>query len=181
MTDDAHYLFESENLGFRNWTEADLDPMSEINADPEVMRYFPDIQDKSHTASFIKRMKTHYDLHGFTYFAVETKHDAEFIGFIGMAHQTYDSPFTPAVDIGWRLAGTAWGKGFATEGAKACLAFAKYECKLNRIIAVCPKVNLASERVMQKIGMHKAGGFLHPLLKDHKHLHECLCYHIELN
>ena len=124
-------------------------------------------------------MQKHFDKNGYTYFATNILENGEFIGFIGLAFQDYKSPFTPAVDIGWRLKKSAWGKGFATERAKRCLEFAFNELSLNEVIAVCTKNNLKSERVMQKIGMQKIGEFNHPKLKKYPELERYVCYVIE--
>ncbi len=98
------YIFKSERLGFRNWTENDKTKMGMINSDPKVMEYFPTIPTQEQTNDFIDRMKTQFTESGFCYFAVDKFESNEFIGFIGIAKQTFESDFTPCVDIGWRLA-----------------------------------------------------------------------------
>jgi RimJ/RimL family protein N-acetyltransferase len=170
------YHFTSTRLGFRSWEESDLEAMTAINQDPEVMAYFPKTYDQKDTAAFITRMQEHESAHGFCYFAVETLDNSRFIGFIGLMHQSYPAFFTPCVDIGWRLHRQYWNKGFATEGAKACLdlAFSKYAC--NTVFAVAPKVNVPSERVMMKIGMKRVDEFLHPMLSDFQSLQPCVVY-----
>lgn len=81
---------------------------------------------------------------------------------IGLAHQKYKTIYTPAIDIGWRLKKSAWGNGYATEGAKRCLEHAFNELNILKVIAVCTVHNKKSEKVMQKIGMVKKGSFMHP-------------------
>ncbi len=115
------YIFTSQRLGFRNWLDSDLPKMAAINADEEVMRFFPSTQTKAKTEEFIKRMQAQFEKHGFCYFAVEILESKALIGFIGLSEQTYKADFTPCVDIGWRLGRTHWGKGYATEGAKRVL------------------------------------------------------------
>lgn len=173
-----NYLFKSERLGFRNWLPEDIAPMSEINADPKVMEFFPAVQSKAQTVEFVERMKNQFAEKGFCYFAVDKLEDGMFIGFIGLSEQTFESDFTPCVDIGWRLNTGAWNKGFATEGAKRCLVFAFDELKLEKIIAICPKVNLPSENVMKKAGMKKAGEFKHPKLLNDERLQDCVRYEL---
>jgi RimJ/RimL family protein N-acetyltransferase len=90
--------------------------------------------------------------------------------------QNYPADFTPCVDIGWRLAKAQWGNGFASEGAKACLDYAKKTLKIEEIYSIAPKINLRSEKVMQKIGMQKVKEFKHPLLSDYPHLEDCVLY-----
>ena len=102
----------------------------------------------------------------------------EFIGFIGFAYQAYETEFSPATDIGWRLKRSAWAKGFATEGAKRCLEYAFDELKLDYVIATCTKHNSDSEHVMRKIGMKRMGEFKHPKLKDYPDYEDCICYEI---
>lgn len=112
-------------------------------------------------------------------FAVDKLSDYKLIGFIGISEQTFESDFTPCIDIGWRLSQTEWGKGYATEGAKRCLEFAFNTIGLNTIKSFCPVINDKSERVMEKLGMIKKSTFNHPLLKDYKALEKCVLYEID--
>ncbi len=170
------YIFTSQRLGFRNWLGTDLPKMAAINADKEVMKFFPSTQAEAKTEEFIKRMQTQFEKHGFCYFAVEILETNELIGFIGLSEQTYEADFTPCVDIGWRLCKTHWGKGYATEGAKRVLQYGFEDVGLDRILSIAPVLNKASESVMQKIGMHKVTTFEHSLLRDNKELKECVLY-----
>jgi len=153
--------------------------MAAINANPEVMRYFPSTQTEEETKGFIQRAQKSYEVHGYTYFAVDHLVDHKMIGFIGLAYQKYDSPFTPATDIGWRLDPAYWGRGLATEGAIASLEYGLEELKLSKIISVAVQENLPSIKVMEKIGLKKMGEFEHPLLKDYPRLDTCVAYGIE--
>src|SRR6187431_3107298 len=172
------YCFTSNRLGFRNWLPVDLSEMSVINADPEVMEYFPATQTKLQTLDFIERMQTQYAEKGYCYFAVDKLVDGSFIGFIGLSWQTYKADFTPCVDIGWRLKRDAWNNGFAQEGAKRCLEYAFADLGLDRIYAVAPKVNEKSVRIMEAIGMNKHAEFQHPLLKEDERLRDCVVYEV---
>jgi RimJ/RimL family protein N-acetyltransferase len=158
------YLFTSERLGFRNWQAADLEPMTAINTDPEVMAYFPAPYDREQTAAFISRMQQLYTDKGYCYFAVEILNEHRFIGFTGLAWQTYEAPFTPCVDIGWRLRRTAWGHGYAAEGAARCLQYAFKELQIGEVNAVAPLANTRSVRVMKQIGMNPLLHFKHKAL-----------------
>lgn len=175
------YIFKSDRLGFRNWTEQDLTEFAKINSDPEVMKHFPKPLSKQETAEFIERLRNHYETYGYNYFATELLESGELLGFIGLAFQNYQTKYTPAVDIGWRLKRDAWGKGFATEGAKRCLEFAFKELNLKNIISTCTERNAQSENVMKKIGMKKIGTFKHPKLKGYPHIEQCICYAISNN
>jgi len=170
------YIFTSERLGLRNWLENDLEEFAKINADKEVMKHFPKTLTKDESLNLIKRLQNHYEKYNYTYFAVDILESGEFIGFIGLVYQTYESEFTPATDIGWRLKKSAWGKGYAPEGAKRCLDFAFNELKLDKIISTCTEKNYKSEKVMKKIGMKKVGGFNHPALTNYPEHGKCLCY-----
>jgi RimJ/RimL family protein N-acetyltransferase len=178
MTIDETYLFQSERLGFRNWSTADIEIMSEINADPKVMEFFPSTQTREQTINFIERMQKQFAEKGFCYFAVDKLEDRQLIGFIGINTQTFESDFTPCNDIGWRLKSSEWNKGYATEGAKRCLAYAFGELGIEKIYSIAPKVNLKSERIMLNLGMKKIKHFIFPLLKGDKRLEECVLYEI---
>jgi RimJ/RimL family protein N-acetyltransferase len=123
-------------------------------------------------------MQSQFLDHGYCYFAVELLTDSKFIGFIGMAYQTYDTDFTPCTDIGWRLNRGYWGNGYATEGAKRCLEFAFNDLEIKEIVAIASKINTNSEAVMTKIGMTKVKTFNHPLLLNNARLKECVLYKI---
>ncbi len=175
------YIFKSERLGFRNWTNNDLKELTEINSDPEVMEHFPSTLSEKETENLMERLKKHYDEREYTYFATDILETSELIGFIGLAYQTYKTEFSPATDIGWRLKKTAWGKGYATEGAKRCLEYAFNELKMNKIFSICTINNRKSENVMKKIGMTKKGEFNHPELTNYPEYEKNIWYEIKNN
>lgn len=150
-----------------------------MNADPEVMAHFPKTLKISETEELINKLKERFANYGYTYFATEILTSGEFIGFIGIVYQDYETEFNPATDIGWRLKKSAWGKGYATEGALKCLSYGFKELQLDRILSVCTVGNVKSENVMKKIGMKKLGEFLHPNLVDYPEHQHCLLYQIE--
>jgi RimJ/RimL family protein N-acetyltransferase len=172
------YLFTSERLGFRNWIDDDIPKMTALNADPEVMKFFPALQDTAQTKGFIERMQRQYEDKGFCYFAVELLSTKEFIGFIGLSIPRFEAEFTPCVDMGWRLDKQYWGNGYASEGAKRCIEYGFEVLELENIVAICPEINKPSEGVMKKIGMKKKFHFKHPLLLDNERLKNCLLYEI---
>ena len=155
MKDDKKYIFTSDRLGFRNWELTDIDKMYQINSDQKVMEFFPSVSTKQQTTEFVERMKNQFADNGFCYFAVDKLEDNEFIGFIGLSEQTYDSDFTPCVDIGWRIKSSEWNKGFATEGAKKCLDYALKDLKLENVYSIATKINTKYEHIMTKIGLKK--------------------------
>ena len=170
------YLFKSERLGFRNWMDSDIEKMIRINADREVMQYFPALPSIQETIAFIERMQIQFAKKNYCYFAVDELASGTFIGFIGLCDQTYESDFTPHTDIGWRLRRSSWSRGYATEGAKACLEYAKQNLNLPEIFSVASMVNLNSIRVMEKIGMSFVKNFDHPRLKHSASLKTCVLY-----
>jgi RimJ/RimL family protein N-acetyltransferase len=174
----AKYLFQSDRLGFRNWESADLLPFSQLNQDPAVMQFFPKVLSTDQSAAFIKRMQQMYEAKKYCYFAVDRLSDKTFIGFIGLAWQEYEAPFTPCVDIGWRLAKAYWGQGFASEGARRCLQYSFKTLQLTNIKAFAPVLNQPSIQVMKKIGMQEQMRLQHPALKDYPELVQCVCYEI---
>lgn len=173
-------IVETERLELRLWQESDLDNMIRLCGNEEVMKFFPSTLNSEKSKELLDIFIRHQNDHGFVYFATELKENQAFIGFIGIKWQTYKSHFTPCIDIGWRLMPETWGKGYATEGAKACLdyAFNKLE-DIEKIYAVCPILNKGSEKVMQRIGMSKVDEFPHPSLADHSPLKQCALYLIE--
>ena len=171
-----NYFFTSHRLGFRNWRDSDIPVVAEMNADPEVMKFFPGLKSYKESAAFVARMQNQFNEKAYCYFAVDKLDDGEFIGFIGLSDQTYKASFTPCVDIGWRLSRNAWGNGYATEGAKACLGYAFDVLNMKEIYSVAPIINLPSIAVMEKIGMEKMEEFAHPLLLDDERLRECVVY-----
>lgn len=170
------YLFETARLGFRNWQESDKEDFITLNLDSKVREFFPGIASEKESVEFIERMKASFARVGFCYFAVDRLDCQEFIGFIGLYNQSYEAPFTPCVDIGWRLKQSAWGNGFATEGAKKCLLYAQNNLNLSSIYSVAPKINYKSIAVMEKIGLEKLGEFIHPSLEKESLLNPCVYY-----
>ncbi|EZH72107.1 GNAT family acetyltransferase [Aquimarina atlantica] len=170
------YIFTSQRLGFRNWTLDDLETLAKINTDDDVMEFFPYQPSKEDTKAFIMRMQEMYAEKGFCYFAVDLLDNAECIGFIGLCEQTYLEKLGSFVDIGWRLKKSIWNKGYATEGAKACLDFGFNTIELDKIYSVAPAINVKSELIMKKIGMQQIETFEHPKLLDDERLKCCVLY-----
>jgi len=173
-----NYVFTSERLGFRNWLSTDIENMYAINADKKVMEFFPDTLTREQTIAFMERMQKQFAENRFCYFAVDKLENHEFIGFIGLCEQTYKAEFTPCIDIGWRISHPEWNKGFATEGAKRCLAYGFNDLNIEKIVSVAPKINTKSEHIMTKIGMTKQFEFEHPLLSNDDRLRTCVLYEL---
>lgn len=156
----------TERLLLRRWRETDLEPFAGLNADPEVRAYLqgPITRTQSDDAAHV--IESDLERRGWGLWAVEVTETAEFIGFVGLAEANFSAPFTPSVEVGWRLARDAWGHGYATEGAKAALRFGFQEAHLPEILSFTATLNLRSRAVMERIGMERDldGDFDHPLV-----------------
>lgn len=162
---------ETPRLLLRQWRAEDLEPFAELNADPRVMEYFPALLSRQESDQLAKRIEGKITDKGWGFWAVSLRETDEFIGFIGLNdidHTSFPTPFTPCVEIGWRLAFAHWGKGYATEGAKAALAYGFETLQLPEIVAFTAVLNQRSQAVMKKIGMHRdpKDDFLHPKIPD---------------
>ena len=173
-------VYKTKRLVIRSWCDADLPYFAKINADPEVMRYVgePLVQDMSD--AFAGRIRKHFDDHGFGLWAIERRDEPGFIGFVGLMHVSFEAPFTPAIEIGWRLAGDQWGKGYATEAANEVLRIGFEQLALSEIVAFTYEKNLASRRVMEKIAMKRdpEDDFAHPKLPEGYPLRPHVLYRI---
>lgn len=168
-------------LLLRLWKDADLDPLARMNADPEVMRHFPACLERGESAALIERCQAHFARHGFGLWALERRVDGAFIGFAGLGHMGFEAHFTPAIEIGWRLAREHWGQGFASEAARAALAHGFDERGMAQIVAFTALANLPSQRVMQAVGMQRdpADDFDHPALPPGHRLRRHLLYRLD--
>jgi len=175
----SNYLITTDRLGLRGWEESDLELAYKMCSNERVMEFFPRCLTLHENKNFIDRMKTHHNQYGFCYFAVDRLDTNSFIGFIGLMHQTYETGFDPFIDLGWRLLPEAWGKGFASEGAQACVDFAFSKLDLPQLFAIAPKLNKKSQRVMQKIGMQEYTHFKHPKIEESNPLSKCVAYKIK--
>jgi RimJ/RimL family protein N-acetyltransferase len=154
----------TERLLMRRWRDTDLTGFADLNADAEVMRYFPSLLTQAQSDLLVGRIEQHFEEHGFGLWALEVAASGEFIGFTGLIWQTFPAPFTPAVEVGWRLARAAWGHGYASEAAGAALGVGFDEFGLREIVSMTAIANTRSRRVMERIGMthDPAYDFLHP-------------------
>jgi RimJ/RimL family protein N-acetyltransferase len=154
----------TERLLLRQWKPADRGPFAQMNADPEVMRYFPSSLTRRSSDDLADRIQAAIALQGWGIWALEERATGRFIGFTGLAIPTFEASFMPAVEIGWRLSRAAWGSGFATEAATAAAAFAFDELGLEQIVAFTAEPNAPSRAVMRRLGMHHdpAHDFDHP-------------------
>ena len=165
----------TDRLILRPWRESDLAPFAQLNADPEVMRFFPRALDRAASDAMAGRIGGQVDERGWGLWAVEVPSVAPFIGFIGLQPVPFEAPFGPAMEVGWRLARPFWGRGYAPEGARAALGHGFGDLGLSEIVSMTIPANLPSQRVMLKLGMTRnpADDFDHPKLPEWEH-----CRHI---
>jgi RimJ/RimL family protein N-acetyltransferase len=159
-------LLETARLRLRRWNEADLAPFAEMNADPEVMEHFPAVLTRVESDGLVERIEAGLERDGFGLWAVEVKAREEFAGFAGLSAVGFEAHFTPAVEVGWRLARSAWGNGYATEAGRAALSFGFERAGLAEIVSFTTAANRRSRAVMERLGMvhDPADDFEHPLL-----------------
>ena len=145
----------TDRLILRRWRDSDRGPFAGLNADPEVMRHFVRPLSRAESDAMVDRIETRFEERGYGLWAVERREDGAFLGFTGLAHQSFEAHFTPCVEIGWRLAVFAWGHGYATEAAREALRFGFVEATLAEIVSFTSSGNAASIRVMERLGMHR--------------------------
>ncbi|WP_283139579.1 GNAT family N-acetyltransferase [Rhizohabitans arisaemae] len=175
MTD---MVIETERLVLRSWRDGDREPFAALNADPEVMEHFPAIFSREESDAMVDRIKAGFDMHGFGFWAVEAA--GAFIGFTGLSVPRFTAHFTPCVEIGWRLARSAWGYGYASEAAAAVLDDAFGRLGLSEVVSFTAVTNERSQAVMQRIGMVRdtEGDFDHPVVPEGSRLRRHVLYRV---
>jgi RimJ/RimL family protein N-acetyltransferase len=154
----------TERLLLRPWRAADHAPFAELNADPAVMEYFPSTLTRPESDALAERIALDIQWRGYGLWAVELPDETPFIGFVGLSATEADMPFAQTIEVGWRLARAYWGRGLASEAARAALAYGFDELELDEIVALTAVGNVRSRRVMERLGMHcdPADDFTHP-------------------
>lgn len=162
--------FEGPRVRLRDWRDEDLAPFAALNADPEVMRLLKQPLARADSDAMAGRMRERLAAQGWGHYALEVP-GLGFAGFVGLSTPPFTIPLpgfdTPPLEIGWRLARPAWGRGYATEGARLLLAFAREVLRRPRIVSFTTLSNARSIAVMQRLGLQPAGDFEHPLLEGH--------------
>jgi RimJ/RimL family protein N-acetyltransferase len=171
----------TDRLLLRRWRPEDRAPFAALNADPEVMEHFPARLTRAESDAFVDRIEAGFAEHGFGLWAVEVQATGEFIGFTGLAVPSFDAPFTPAVEVGWRLARPAWGHGYASEAARRALAAAFTTYGLAEVVSFTSVDNVRSQAVMRRIGMthDPADDFDHPRLPPGHRLNRHVLWRIK--
>ena len=146
-------MLQTERLILREWKDSDIPAFTAMGQDPRVMEFFPNLWSEEKSRDAVAYFRQDFEQHGFGFFAVELKENHEFIGFVGLSILPFETHFTPAVEIGWRLASQHFGKGYATEAAREVLRFAFEELHLKEIVSFTVPANEPSQNVMKKIGI----------------------------
>jgi len=176
-------MIRTERLLLRPWRQSDLEPFAQLNADPLVMQYFTATLSHSESDAHAERISREVEEKGWGLWAVELLEEGDFIGAIGLHQVSFQAHFTPAVEVGWRLAVPFWGRGYATEGAKAALQYGFETLQLDQIVSFTTVVNLPSRRVMEKLGMHhdSRDDFDHPKVPPESLCRRHVLYRLQRN
>ncbi len=167
-------------LRLRQWKQEDYPAFAKLNADPEVMKYYPEMLNEKDSNDMAQRFEALLAYRGWGFWVVEKLDEKKFMGFVGLHEPTYDLPITPCVEIGWRLAKEYWGYGYASEAAKASLAVAFKKLDLPEVYSFTSVLNKKSQAVMEKLGMvNMKQNFDHPMIPKDSPLREHVLYKID--
>ena len=144
---------ETKRLLLRHWKVEDLPLFAAMNADPYVMEYFPKMLSPEESNRLAQKIQQELEEKQYGLWAVEVKNETPFIGFVGLHFQDFEAPFTPCIEIGWRLAHQYWRKGYAYEAASKVVSYAFESLKLEELVAFTLPSNTSSRRLMEKLGM----------------------------
>jgi len=172
---------QTERLILRRWRADDREPFVRMNQDPAVMEHYPALLSRAETEAAMDRIEDHFAQRGFGLWAAELRETGTFIGYVGLTVPRFEAPFTPCVEIGWRLAHEYWGRGLATEGARAAVRCAFQNLGLGEIVSFTVPANERSRRVMEKLGMthDAADDFDHPLLAEEHPMRRHVLYRLK--
>ena len=176
-------MIATKRLYLRQWQASDLALFAEMNADPEVMAYFPKLLTPALSNTIANKCQKLIEEHGWGFWAVARKDGADksddFIGMVGLNNVHANMPFAPAVEIAWRLHRDYWGLGYATEAALAALRYAFEVLELSEVVAFTAVINKRSQKLMQRLGMTDTqDNFYHPMLDAEHRLAEHVLYKI---
>ena len=173
-------MLQTQRLILRDWQSSDLEPFAQMNADAEVMKYFPASLSRQESNQLVERIEDHHQIHGFGLWAVEERSTGSFIGFVGLNVPSFQAHFTPTVEVGWRLARPFWGQGYATEGARKAISYGLEIIRLSEIVSFTSQLNLRSIAVMKRLGMtyQAADDFDHPRLPSGHPLQRHVLYRL---
>jgi RimJ/RimL family protein N-acetyltransferase len=162
----------------RQWEERDRPSFAELNADPVAMEFFPSTLTREQSDAMVDRLRAVIDEKGWGFWCLEI--DGHCAGFTGLNVPTFDAPFMPAVEIGWRMLPRYWGHGYATEAARLALDYGFGVLSASEIVAFTAPGNRRSRAVMERLGMRRdvAGDFDHPRVPPGNPLRRHVLYRI---
>lgn len=170
-------MLETKRLFIRKWRSNDSAAFADLNADRDVMTYFPSTLNSAESDALLTRFTDMIERNnGWGFWAVEIKATGEFAGFAGLANQPDRFTFSPCTEIGWRLNKKFWGQGIAKEAAEASLRFAFNILNVEEVVSFTSIHNKPSENLMKRLGMRKHSHFPHPAFPDEHYLSEHVLY-----
>jgi RimJ/RimL family protein N-acetyltransferase len=155
-------VYHTPRLLLRQWKDSDLEPFAEMSSDSRVMEHFPSPLSRTESDAVADKISRLINERGWGFWALEEKASGKFLGFTGLHIPVPELPFSPCVEIGWRLKFSAWGKGFASEAATKALEVAFAIIQLEDVVAFATAGNFRSHKVMERLGMRKDYEFEHP-------------------
>jgi RimJ/RimL family protein N-acetyltransferase len=168
---------QTERLLMRRWRESDREPFAALNGDPETLKYFPGTLDRAASDALIDRIEAGFGERGFGLWALEIAAPGQFIGFTGLNPMPDGVPGAGGMEVGWRLARTAWHHGYATEAARAALTVAFDGVGLDEIWSMTAVLNEPSQAVMRRLGLTEAARFEHPRVPKGSPVRPHVVYH----
>lgn len=148
----------TERLLLRPWQPSDRDGLWRMQSNPATMEFLMPVPDRAASDAVAERAEAHFARHGFGLWVAEVPGVTDFAGYAGLVHVPYEEHFTPAVEIGWRFDPAFWGRGLATEAARACLRYGFGPLALDEIVAITVPLNLRSRALMERLGMRRVAG-----------------------
>jgi len=168
----------TQRLLMRRWRDSDLGPFAALNADPQTMLHFPSTLDRATSDAFVDLIESRFEQQGYGLWALEVVDSGEFIGFTGLNPMSDDVPGAGGMEVGWRLARSAWHQGYATEAATAALALAFGDAGLAEIWSHTAVLNEPSQAVMRRIGLIEVARYEHPRIPAGHPLRPHVTYHL---
>jgi 3-dehydroquinate dehydratase/shikimate dehydrogenase len=171
----------TKRLILRHWRQEDLPPFAKMNADHRVMEFFPSTLSEEESNALANRIQKELQEKPYGLWAVEVKNIAPFIGFVGLHYQDFPAPFTPCIEIGWRLAFEHWRKGYAFEASTAVIQYTFETLALEEIVSFTSVKNERSRGLMEKLGMKHdpQDDFEHPKVSENHPLRPHVLYRLK--
>lgn len=168
----------TDRLLLRGWRDADREPFATLNADPAVVEFLNGPLTRDQSDAMVDRIEASWAGKGYGLWAVQVVDGPEFIGYVGLWDALFEAPFTPAIEVGWRLARSAWGRGYASEAARAAVGYGYGTLGLPEVLSFTAATNLRSRAVMERIGMTRDpdGDFEHPAVPEGSPLRRHVLY-----